>query len=105
MKTEQVQFKRKPTMFGGHGTWVGRGHIRLCGTTTNRAISIPKGTDIMYAVFSDKRSVNDFTITKRPSWNGGVAYGVDVNFMLMLSARMLLERMYKKGYRHVRIEY
>ena len=106
MKTEQVRFNTKRTLFGGHGSWVSKGGARLCGTTTARAVGIPKDVNVMYAVFSDKRSTNDFTITRRfPHGDAFPVYGVDVNYMMMLGARMLIERMYKRGYRYVRIEY
>ncbi|KKL54833.1 hypothetical protein LCGC14_2261450 [marine sediment metagenome] len=58
----------------------------------------------MYAVFSDKRSANDFTITKRRA-RGHEVFGVDVNYLFMGSARALIQRMYQKGYHYVRIEY
>ena len=106
MKTTHVRFEQRKVLFNGHSPWVAPRGTRLCNTTTRRAVGIPKDTHVIYIVFSDKHSADDFTITRRfPEGNNYPIYGVDVNYRLMFGARFLLERMYKRGYRYVRIEY
>ena len=108
MKTEQVQFNQQTSMFSTQGPWVAKGGLAtMCGMTFKGAVSVPKDVKTIYAVFSDKRSAHDFTITRRfPRYSGGQpVYGLDINYTFMLSARMLIERMYKRGHRYVRIEY
>ena len=105
MKNEVIKFERYLTAWGGCTSFKYRkGGARLCSQTVRRAVGLPKDTTVMYAVFSDKRSANDFTITKRRAC-GHEVFGVDVNYLFMGSARALIQRMYQKGYHYVRIEY
>lgn len=109
MKDEEVRFERRASIWGT-GNYVAKSGgsmgARLCSATLRRAVSLPKDNTTMYAVFSEHAHPNAFRITLRsPTGVSWLVYGVDINYMLMLSARQLIQRMYKRGHRYVRIEY
>jgi len=86
----------------------------LCGRGTNSTLIIPKEVREAFVVFTSKPTSQNYPIveyTKVFHWGYGGAERVTCHRLegysgsFMCAAQKLLERMYKKGYRYVHIEY
>ena len=75
---------------------------RLCVCSLRKEVYLPKGQNIIYAVFTKKRASSSFAI--RSTYKKGKAIA-GVNDYILHNTRDSLAKALKQGFRYVRIEY
>ena len=113
MEIKLVHKKDYPNMgmFKGKSPWNRQGGIELCTGAVRRVTEIPRGINVVYAVFSKQDTHPDasFTITEptKPGvfMNNKVSQVEESGAIMTWGTRKTLATAYKNGYRYVRFEY
>lgn len=109
MKEREIKLMRhRGSTSSWDSHWNDFNHVSLCSSAFGRVVTVPRGATTCYAVFTDKDTHPDSTLTlKRPDGDrynrlGGVE---ETTASLMWGPRRKLALMYDRGYRFVRFEF